>query len=386
MKILRTLVLAAWTLGIVALGGDAPAQVTVVVDPYAGVDWSATPRHKAALHTHTTQSDGQMTPHDVIDEYHRRGYTILSLTDHNWCTWPWTELATLPRHGRAETSDRYQAGQEKVAPDKAPLLVPPYENRDPNQLGMLAIPGNELSRHHHTNALFVPFETESTDLDQSIAEVKAAGGLMFLNHPGRYWKPTENGNVPQEALDGYVARLTDEQNDHILGIELINQGYRYPQDRELLWDAILAQTMPDRPVWGFANDDMHSINILGSNWNTMLLSTLDEAGLRDAMTRGRFYFSTVTTHPNDQRDPEKTPVIESIAHDASAGKITIEATVAGEPVDPDVIAWISNGAVMHRGATLCYRDMDTLGSYVRAEITGPGGTTFTNPFGLSSNK
>lgn len=38
--------------------------------------------YKGNLHTHTTNSDGQRTPEQVMQEYHAHGYDFLALTDH----------------------------------------------------------------------------------------------------------------------------------------------------------------------------------------------------------------------------------------------------------------------------------------------------------------
>ena len=42
------------------------------------------PRYfKANLHTHTTVSDGKLSPEEIKQQYKDRGYQILCLTDHN---------------------------------------------------------------------------------------------------------------------------------------------------------------------------------------------------------------------------------------------------------------------------------------------------------------
>lgn len=41
------------------------------------------PFYKAALHTHTTLSDGKLTPQEAKQLYRQRGYQILCMTDHN---------------------------------------------------------------------------------------------------------------------------------------------------------------------------------------------------------------------------------------------------------------------------------------------------------------
>ena len=43
----------------------------------------------------------------------------------------------------------------------------------------------------------------------------------------------------------------------IIGMEVYNRpNDGYPYDR-ILWDELLSHSMPDRPIWGYANDDMH---------------------------------------------------------------------------------------------------------------------------------
>ncbi len=131
----------------------------------------------------------------MIDQYRRLGYQILALTDHNLCTWPWEKW-----------------------------------DRNPQALGMLAVPGNELSRHHHTLSLFCKLETSSEDLEQSLKEVAAAGGVAVLAHPGRYWKPEGEGQLPGQVLSRY--RQLFVQHPTLLGMEVFNADDRYPHDRQ----------------------------------------------------------------------------------------------------------------------------------------------------------
>ncbi|MFW5751421.1 MAG: PHP domain-containing protein, partial [Planctomycetota bacterium] len=126
-------------------------------NPYADVDWSQAQRLKVNLHTHTKRSDGRMEPAVVIDAYRAQDYAALAITDHNRATWPWTAFG-----------------------------------RDPDEIGMFAIAGNEFSNGHHRNALFAPVaENPGADVARSAHMVAAAGGLLQLNHPGRYDKPPQ---------------------------------------------------------------------------------------------------------------------------------------------------------------------------------------------------
>jgi len=237
----------------------------VVLNPYEDVDWNTVGQYKANMHTHTTQSDGRLAPQVVIDEYRARGYSILSLTDHNLCTWPWTELDVMERKGRAYQYDEAQR-QQHVSRDgkkgkdgkqrsKDVMPVPPYEKRDPATLGMLAVSGNEASRHHHMCTYFIQYGK--------------AGGLALLNHPGRYWKPENGDSIPADVVEQYGSLY--RTYEHLIGLEVINQGMRYPLDIAL-WDKVLAATMPERPVWGYANDDMHHPDTLGCDWDVVFFS------------------------------------------------------------------------------------------------------------------
>ena len=45
------------------------------------------PWFKANLHSHSTLSDGKMTPQELKERYKSAGYSILSITDHSKYTW-----------------------------------------------------------------------------------------------------------------------------------------------------------------------------------------------------------------------------------------------------------------------------------------------------------
>lgn len=562
--------------------GESSSEVSVtLLNPYDQVDWDRTEHHKLNLHTHTNESDGKLTPSEVIDEYHARGYHGLAITDHNRATWPWTKY-----------------------------------DRDPKALSMLAIPGNELSRHHHTLSLFSTWQTDTTDQDTALEGVDRAGGLAILCHPAMHWLREYNAATALEVplrpslraitqgdftieswfrtknsgrnilmgnystryegalnlelhtlnrvrlflqphgggrtmdlnieadtlgintrdgqwhhlagirrdgtvflyLDGHLAAQSpdlassfDLQGDYyyigrdtrasgviftgdlarvrlwsraftdteasacgaitplstdgllaeyaftagdgvnsapesnedlrgktigkvetslvanapealqnasgsvyamtfgenqfptsipeaalehfltlfkrhpcLKGIEIHNRTRpveEHPLDREL-WDRLLTSLMPERPIWGAAVDDMHAMEHLGGNWIVILSDSLDEQSARTALAEGRYYFSSTRLHEPDHASVDGTPRIERIAHDPAAGLITISATVSGKPVPETQYVWISNGKLVHTGPVLHYRSVDGLGSYVRAEITGDGGTTYTNPLGL----
>jgi hypothetical protein len=234
-----------------------------------------------------------------------------------------------------------------------------FEDRDPDALGMIDIQGNELSSHHHMNSLFTDHNGTTTE-EESLKATAAKGGLVFLNHPGRYDKPVE----------WYVALY--ERYDHLVGIEVYNSGDRYPHDREL-WDAILEQTMPERPVWGYSNDDMHTLTALGRNWSVLILPELSDEWVRKGLEQGLSYFSYA---PRGHREAAP-PTIEAIRVNEEKGTIEIEATGC------ETIEWICDGETVHEGKKVNLNKVEGAKDYIRAMLRGDDRTvTGTQPFGL----
>ena len=305
-------------------------------DPYADVDWNTYGQHKANLHTHTRESDGLYSVGRVIDSYHNRGYDILAIADHNHVTWPWEDY-----------------------------------NRNPDELKMLAVQANEISDTHHIGSYFndyniddgrnyIPvfasiFAGEPADISEEevIREIGRNNGLAVFFHPGRY-----------DDTAGYYAHFY-KKYDHLVGMEVVNQLDRYPQDRAK-WDNVLTMLMPERPVWGFSNDDSHRLGHVGHCYNVFLLPELKETAFRSAMETGQFYFA------NGKDSPQLQEI--EVNNDAGTVRIATEADVT--------VKWFSNGVIIAEGETLNFRQSANVGSYIRAEVTGEGGTTYTQPFAV----
>lgn len=339
------------------IGAAAGQEKEIVLNPYEDVQFSGE-HQKSNFHTHTTESDGSQDPGTVIDGYHEKQYDVLALTDHNHVTWPWTDYG-----------------------------------QNPVQLGMIPIPGNELSKHDHNLSLFSRYpDSRSADtpqhLETAIKEVTKAGGLNVLAHPGRYWKP-KGDTVPEKKRKKYVGLFT--KFDKLIGMEVHNQTDRYPHDRRL-WDALLETMMPDRPIWGFANDDSHGKHHIGLNANWFPMQNLDHKKLRasipkmaKSMMAGAFYFSTVTTHPEGDRDLQKAPKLTGVTYDAKSNTLTIEAEVEGELLEEKGYTWISNrGDEVAKGPSIDLSEIEDLSTYLRAELRSDGALTYTQPFGLQA--
>lgn len=312
-----------------------------ITNPYEHVDWQNNRQYKANLHTHTTHSDGKMSPQLVVDKYQQLGYQILAITDHNEVTYPWTKFASM------EASDKSKERLENGQIDPESVV---YENRDPEALGMIAIQGNEVSAPHHTGSLFSDYNRPTNQEDSTFIATAAKNGLHIINHPGRY------KHNAQWYTDLY------RKYNHVIGMEVYNNGDRYPNDRQL-WDSVLVALLPVRTVWAYSNDDMHSESSLGRNWNIFVLPELSKDWVRKGMEEGRSFF----VYSPEGHNNKSIPVIHSVLVNPNNGRIQIDVT------GQDSIHWISGGKIIQKGNLIKLNDCRELSAYVRAEIFGPGG-------------
>ena len=70
-------------------------------------------------------------------------------------------------------------------------------------------------------------------------------------------KKEEASNNPT-TVSKYVDLF--KKYDSLVGMEIINKKDGDSYSDRILWDNILTKTMPERPVWGFSNDDTHSVS------------------------------------------------------------------------------------------------------------------------------
>ncbi|MEN6452950.1 MAG: hypothetical protein ABFD10_01755 [Prolixibacteraceae bacterium] len=329
----------------------ACSSVQQIRNPYETVSWSGYGQYKANLHTHTMVSDGWMNPQTVVGKYRDAGYQILAISDHNSVTWPWTGFSGFKMNAKSEGRllNRELKPQEEDWIRPKDLL---FKDVNPDDAGMAAIQANELSDHHHMNSFFNDHNGTKTE-DESLKATAAKHGLAVLNHPGRY----HDTNPKRYSLDWYLDLYL--RYPHLLGMEVYNCGKRFPHDDQL-WDSVLTVMAPVRPVWGFSNDDMHSMRDFGRNWNVFLLPELNEKAVRQAMEKGAFYF----VYSPDGHNGSKPPVIESIKVNQRKGKIAINATGS------DSIVWIAEGKKIMYGNCFALRKLEKNIRYVRAEIYG----------------
>ncbi|MFW5981293.1 MAG: PHP domain-containing protein [bacterium] len=331
-------------------------------NPYEHVDWQNYQQHKANFQTHTVNSDGILTPAQAIKRYAELGYTVLSLTDHDdlnnyKTTWPWEAYGI-----EVETTE------------------------------ILAIQGNEISDTNHIVSLFNNYGGGSYSERLAFEEIRGKDGLAIFSHPGRY----------DESVEWYLDLFS--KYEHLVGLEVYNQGDRYQYDRNL-WDKLLSSLMPERPVWGFSNDDMHLPYHLGRNINILVIEKLSKKKVKESLKNGSFYFA-YTPIVGDSFPEINNVIIEdnkiSLEIDQYEEIVWLGASSPDDiednqfsfanrlnnvlkgikELEPLYFLFPHNSSLeVARGESVSFAEIEDL-SYVRAVIKGKSGISYTQAFGI----
>lgn len=377
--------------------GGSSSERRGSANPYDGVDWASVSHYRADLHVHTIQSDGCHLPEEVVRVYRDAGFSILSITDHdtvspNGCTL--REQAPPALIAMGAFTDRHSP-----YPDPRPANFPAdttwpwsdYGAASPDEANMLGIEGVELTCGHHRNSFFIDYGVTppcAPTINEQFYEVGRRGGLTFINHPETRFK------------EWYYELFRDHSADYLVGMEIS----RDVDSAAAVWDQLLDELMPSRPVWGFATSDMHLFKQTSFAFTVFLLDELTPGAVKEAMQTGRFY-SVVGPRTMDLREAGQAaydgtyPELRSITVNRESGEISIDAA------NYDQIVWISGsstwrytldpergvtwppGEIIHRGPVFQYPRSDPALPYVRAELIrrsedGPV-RLFLNPFSLA---
>lgn len=412
----------------------------VLANPYAGIDFSSASTLKADFHSHTTYSDGvaAATPKARIDKYRNYGYRVAAITDHDTIgpaagttsptlhphpTWPWSAV-----YGNTPAIE--------ASPETAGQMIEFYPSLD-----MFAIKGNEFTGfnadtpvnsgapdnaftlhhivslrnstwtdEHIANGYIIPNEyrlgnlgSKVNDTEWRIAEPGNQGGYTILAHPQTHWQyfcEGKLGDPPYPGMPGGVLPAYDEvnypnypyptqwyaeqfwANDHALGLEAFNIRWNgVIRDHREWWDRILTKTMPERPVWGFADSDAHNVSTdVGKLMNMLFMNQITPEAITQTLESGSFYGvydplgSTLARHTSN---PPAFPTINSITCQGNVISISANNT--------STINWINNLTVVHTGQSIDTRKYGHL-KYIRAELAGSDGSmAFTQPFAMKTH-
>ena len=202
--------------------------------------------YKANFHTHTTTSDGLVSPAGRVDQYRKAGYDVLAITDHRTTN----DVGPLRRQGILVVS-----GIE-------------YHPACPSSANLYHLVGLNVP---HGLAFDRP-----KDANRCIAQVRAAGGETILAHP--YW-----------CGHGYA---DFRKLKHLVAVEVYNatcDRHGRP-DSEHEWAAML-----DRGVFipAVGTDDAHLVDTedLFESWTWLKMPSLTVANVLKCLRRGACYAS-----------------------------------------------------------------------------------------------
>ncbi len=209
--------------------------------------------YKGNIHTHSTNSDGDHTPAEVIDRYHRAGYDFLTLSDHFLARYdyPVTDTRALRRDDFTTLIGSELHVSKTLIDEMWPLLA-------------IGLPTDFAATG------------EGEDMVALSRRAADAGAFIGIVHPEWY------GLTPEDA------RIIDRAH----AIEVYNHGSQVENDRGYGWalcDILLNQ---GRRVTGFATDDAHHMtHDAFGGWIHVWAEELDPDQILESLKAGRYYSS-----------------------------------------------------------------------------------------------
>jgi len=200
--------------------------------------------YKAQLHTHSTNSDGQLSPEELIKRYKDTGYSYLAITDHDKIT-----------HCKSEYSDL--------------VIISGEEMTQPRPFWPLG---------YHISRLFVEEKIEKGNLQSRINKTIQTGGIVVINHP------SIKGNLgTQQWLPEELLRL-----ENFFLIEIANY-HSSTEDNLLYWHLLLKHSGPELSVWAIGSDDTHQAKDIDQNYIMVQTDVISKEALLLSLRKGSFY-------------------------------------------------------------------------------------------------
>jgi hypothetical protein len=283
---------------------------------------------KAALHVHTTSSDGDVDVATRLNQYREKGFDIVAITDHR---------TTNDLSGFSDMNF--------LALSSIEFHPETYSGAPTHHFLGYGLP------HPYTY-------NNSLSAQEMIDDIKSKGAKVFYAHP--YW--TGHTYVEMTEVSGY------------LGLEVHNQVCQDADSGSgrVHWDQMLNK---GHVLTGLASDDLHKSKEIGKAWTMIKATELDDKSILEALEEGCFYASTGPEIKNYQM--------------SSDGKIKVECSPAKKIVFRTSGA--GNGIVFRSENSDDLRSAEwDLSSkkpkWVRCEVTDKdGNTAWTNPVFLTNS-
>jgi predicted metal-dependent phosphoesterase TrpH len=228
---------------------------------------------KCALHTHSTESDGDLPPRALAAAYDDAGFDVLAITDH----WRLTEI---PSTGSLLTIPAAELTYD---------LGPPGRAADVLVYGLGGIPDDPggdrrnwlVNEEEHWEQRTFP------DLTSAGRFAEEAGGVAYVAHP--YWTGMDAASLIGAS--------------HVRGVEVFNASGELEcgrGDSSMVWDAALEAGVP---LFGIATDDTHVAALdIGRGWTWVKAAERSGGAVVEALRAGHLYASAGPLLHSVQRD------------------------------------------------------------------------------------
>ncbi|HEY7477505.1 MAG TPA: CehA/McbA family metallohydrolase [Actinomycetota bacterium] len=305
---------------------------------------------KAALHTHTRRSDGDLEPAAHVAHHEWAGFDVLAITDH------WT-VTPMPSTEHLVVITGAELAVDPLAPGRYTEILAIGIHELPDD------PGGDRAYWEEVDTY--SFKT-FPDLASAGASIAAQGGVSFVAHPS--WS-----GLPLETLLA---------SDGVHGIELFNSSAEREcarGDSSYVWDQVLET---GRRLWAFATDDCHyPLFDIGDAWTMIRAAERSETAVVDALREGRTYAST-------------GPEIVEVTLDGSAVEVRCSPARSIVLASRHELGWAVRADHRNRLEDARILERDDRGAVLRARFTPPidvpyrrlvvegvdGRKAWTNPF------
>ncbi len=233
---------------------------------------------KAALHNHTSRSDGILDPEIHVQHHEWMGFDVVAITDH------WT-LTSVPstEHCLVITGAELAADPGTGMENDVEILA----------IGISEIPEDPGGRRDRWAPVEAYFYKTYASLSAAAASISEQGGVGFIAHP--YWSGMPHGVIVE--------------TDGVVGLEVYNASSERENgrgDSSYVWDLALER---GKKLWGFGTDDSHYPGFdIGGAWTMVRAAERSEQAFLQALRQGHFYASAGPEIRGVERDGEAVEV------------------------------------------------------------------------------
>jgi len=254
--------------------------------------------YRGNTHTHTLNSDGNVSPDTVVRWYREHGYQFVVITDHEFLT----DIAPLQALFGAQEQFLVMQGQELTQAVRDPKHPDGERQAHVNGINVnrLIIPmtsegvTSPLSRRIYTVSEKVSI---AETYKRNLGLIRDAGGVGQVNHPNFRWSVRLEDML--DLPDNTIFELWNGQLE-INNLGGTDENGQKALSTEALWDALLSR---GKRLWGVGVDDSHGFKHLdetngampGQAWVMVRADRLSPETITAALSKGDFYASTGVT-------------------------------------------------------------------------------------------